>query len=271
MASIFLHSFKNKIFTGFYYIAILLNESEKMRFRLNSFIMLSILVASFVAGVCFYSEWRGMVEENEQLRKHRQELQSRVDSLQKEWERKNEYYNRLISDPEFVERVIKEKLGYSNPEDFVFRFIDSDTNETTDKEEKDDFSVPIVEPRKSLWAKIKSFFGVDAETVKTSSKVVKPAFRVDMTNASIEATENKKRKAAEFAEKVRVSADFNATSQPPEALSLPENVVLVSERSKGNLQEAQMRPVKVRLGGTNVGVRRVSKSALKPVRFLSRQ
>ncbi|MBO5255203.1 MAG: hypothetical protein J6B07_05200 [Opitutales bacterium] len=238
---------------------------------------MTILAASAVAALCFYSEWQGMVEENEQLRKHQKDLQARVDDLQKDWEYKNEYYNRLISDPEFVERVIKNKLGYANSEDFVFRFKDSETVDSADNPEKNDFIAPTLPVRKNLFTKIKEFFGfgqkssvVVQNSLASNDKNVKPAYRVDIANASSEVDKNKKRLLQGIEKSVMIN-DKNNLLGNSMTLPLPEGVSLNSDTVKGSLQEAEMRPVKIKLGGTNVSVKRVAVVPFKSVRFISRQ
>ena len=248
-----------------------------MKSKFNSFIVVTILAASAVAALCFYSEWQGMVEENEQLRKHRKDLQARVDALQKDWEYKNEYYNRLISDPEFVERVIKNKLGYANSEDFVFKFKDSETVDSADNPEKDDFIAPALPVRKNLFTKIKEFFGFGKKTpvvvqhsTSSNNENIKPEYRVDIANASSEVEKNKKRFLQGIEKNVQINDENNLLGNSM-ILPLPNGGTLNSNTVKGSLQEAEMRPVKVKLGGTNVSVKRVAVVPFKSVRFISRQ
>ncbi|MBE6413649.1 MAG: septum formation initiator family protein [Verrucomicrobiaceae bacterium] len=240
-----------------------------MKIKLHNFIAFTVLLASAIVGLCFYSEWSGMAEENQQLLEHRKQLQAQVDALQKDWENKNEYYNRLLSDPEFAERVIREKLGYAYPNDIVFRFKDSDPVDIADDSEKGDFDTPALPPkRKTLFEKIKEFFGFgkkEKSLVANNSKESLPELRIDMTNASVDAVENKKRLESKMAP--TISTD-NGVSQ--NALELPNNVKLISEKSVGTLQDIKMRSVKVKLGGTNASIRRITALPLKPVRFVSR-
>ena len=58
------------------------------------------------------------LEQVEQLNRTRlAEVQERLRSQEKVLER-------LRSDPAFVDRVIRKKLGYSKPDEFIFRFED---------------------------------------------------------------------------------------------------------------------------------------------------
>ena len=67
------------------------------------------------------------------LKTHRefQNFQSRQDRIElkliqarKEFEQKEAYLARLLEDPDFLERVVRERLGYSRPDELLFRFSD---------------------------------------------------------------------------------------------------------------------------------------------------
>ncbi len=45
-----------------------------------------------------------------------------IKELQKQIEAKEAYVDRLKNDPEFLERVIRERLGYSSPNDILYKF-----------------------------------------------------------------------------------------------------------------------------------------------------
>ena len=51
-----------------------------MKIKLHNFIAFTVLLASAIVGLCFYSEWSGMAEENQQLLEHRKQLQAQVDA-----------------------------------------------------------------------------------------------------------------------------------------------------------------------------------------------
>ena len=40
----------------------------------------------------------------------------------KEFDQKEAYMTRLIDDPDFLERVVRERLGYARPDELLFRF-----------------------------------------------------------------------------------------------------------------------------------------------------
>lgn len=56
---------------------------------------------------------------------YEQKLEYQENSLEKDRNYKREYYYRLLHDEKFAQRVIREKLGFADPRDIVFRFEDS--------------------------------------------------------------------------------------------------------------------------------------------------
>ncbi len=230
-------------------------------------------VSAIVAGVLFYSHWLGMKQENSELSQTRDNLKRRADELQKQLDYKNEYYNKLITDKDFSERVIKERLGYAHPDDIVFRFKDSTPSELDDGFEKTDFEEP--KQKKSFFDKILAFFGLVNEEKKITAhkpinpeKIV-PEFRVDMTDASIAAVENKKNKVAQIAPNLAINNSASGDTSAP--IAPPPEVRLLSDIGKESaLVSVEMKPVKVKLGYSNTNIVFVSRVAKKPVRFISR-
>lgn len=51
-------------------------------------------------------------------------LETRLAQAQKEFRRKEAYFSRILEDEEFLERVARERLGYSRPGEVLFRFDD---------------------------------------------------------------------------------------------------------------------------------------------------
>ena len=64
--------------------------------------------------------------EMESLRAREAQLERLVEMREKELARKSEYARRLREDPDFLERVIREQLGYIRPGEFLFRFEEDD-------------------------------------------------------------------------------------------------------------------------------------------------
>lgn len=48
--------------------------------------------------------------------------QNRLEALEMEVDAYDAYLNRLLNDPEFLEHVAREKLGYSREGELIFRF-----------------------------------------------------------------------------------------------------------------------------------------------------
>lgn len=63
------------------------------------------------------------------LEARQQEQQAKVDQLMTDLEAKTEYLE-LLDDPVFLERIVRERLGYTNPDEWIYRFPKEDT--TTD-------------------------------------------------------------------------------------------------------------------------------------------
>jgi len=51
-------------------------------------------------------------------------IEQKLIQARKEFEQKEAYLTRLLEDPEFMERVVRERLGYSRPDELLFRFAD---------------------------------------------------------------------------------------------------------------------------------------------------
>jgi cell division protein FtsB len=51
-------------------------------------------------------------------------IEAKFIQARKEFAHKEAYMTRLIDDPEFLERVARERLGYARPDELLFRFSD---------------------------------------------------------------------------------------------------------------------------------------------------
>jgi|GEM_PF-2303392 len=56
------------------------------------------------------------------LEARQQDQQAKVDQLSEDLEAKSEYIEKLLSDPVFLEKIVRERLGYANPEEWIYRF-----------------------------------------------------------------------------------------------------------------------------------------------------
>jgi cell division protein FtsB len=51
-------------------------------------------------------------------------IEQKLIQARKEFDQKEAYLTRLLEDPEFLERIARERLGYARPDELLFRFSD---------------------------------------------------------------------------------------------------------------------------------------------------
>ena len=163
------------------------------------------LSGAVVAGL-LYMSWRDMREENRQTDRVRSLLEDRISMLERDKKYKIEYYQRLVHDDEFAERVVREKLGFSSPGEIVFRFNDSARNIRKDEFDKIDNGVPSESGKssgegKSAFSKLLFWRNSNREEKSSSGAAepeqleavaaeasgagrIRPEFRIDMTGAA---------------------------------------------------------------------------------------
>lgn len=88
------------------------------------FRLILLLLLVCVAGISFllFHAYMGMKEENDELRLTEEKLSYQIKKLARERDYKREYFQRLLYDEDFAARVIRQKLGFANPDEIVFRF-----------------------------------------------------------------------------------------------------------------------------------------------------
>lgn len=62
--------------------------------------------------------------EFENFKERQVRIEQRLIQARNEFAQKEAYLRRLMEDPEFLERVARERLGYSRPDELLFRFSD---------------------------------------------------------------------------------------------------------------------------------------------------
>jgi cell division protein FtsB len=88
-------------------------------------VLLLMLVCMLVVLVIFFGGLLLKTHREFQNFKARQDrIEAKLIQARKEFEQKEAYVTRLIDDPEFLERVVRERLGYSRPDELLFRFSD---------------------------------------------------------------------------------------------------------------------------------------------------
>ena len=60
------------------------------------------------------------------LKTRDQEYASKIKEIEQDLAAKDEYLDKLLTDPVFLERVVRERLGYTRPEEWIYRFPKDD-------------------------------------------------------------------------------------------------------------------------------------------------
>lgn len=98
------------------------NSRERVvrrRERVVLFVLLGILsVMVIYFGMALSKTHR----EFEHFKERQDRIEQRLLQARKEFTEKEAYLRRLMEDPEFLERVARERLGYSRPDELLFRF-----------------------------------------------------------------------------------------------------------------------------------------------------
>ncbi len=96
-------------------------DSAQKKERVLLLMMLGVLIVLVV----FFSS---LILQTHREYKHFKEREARIEAkltqARKEFEQKEAYLASMLEDPEFLERVARERLGYSRPDEMLFRFDD---------------------------------------------------------------------------------------------------------------------------------------------------
>ena len=80
-------------------------------------LLVTFLILVFFFGSMILQTYR----ELQQFSEREARLEAKLEQAQKEFFQKETYLHRL-QDPEFLERVARERLGYTKPDEVIFRF-----------------------------------------------------------------------------------------------------------------------------------------------------
>ena len=94
--------------------------------RKERVILLMLLGILIVLTIFFSSLILQTYREYKNFRASEVRIEAKLTQARKEFEQKEAYMARLLEDPEFLERVVRERLGYSRPDELLFRFSDED-------------------------------------------------------------------------------------------------------------------------------------------------
>lgn len=92
--------------------------------RKERVILLMLLGMLIVLVIFFSSLMLQTYREYKNFRAREVRIEAKLTQARKEFEQKEAYLARLLEDPEFLERVVRERLGYSRPDELLFRFSD---------------------------------------------------------------------------------------------------------------------------------------------------
>jgi cell division protein DivIC len=81
-------------------------------------LVLLLLAVAISFGTVLLQTYR----EYRHLQRREARLQVELENLRVEQKRQEEYLRRILEDPAFVERVVREKLGYVRPDETIFLF-----------------------------------------------------------------------------------------------------------------------------------------------------
>jgi cell division protein FtsB len=92
--------------------------------RKERIVLLMLLGMLLVLIVFFGSFLLRTHREFENFKAREDMIEQKLIQARKEFEQKEAYLTRLIEDPEFLERIARERLGYARPDELLFRFSD---------------------------------------------------------------------------------------------------------------------------------------------------
>lgn len=87
----------------------------------NLFVFLFILLFPLL-GFSFFLFFQQTYREYATVKDREADYIDRLTKVERELVEKEEYLDRLLNDPAFLEKVIREKLGYVRPGEYLFRF-----------------------------------------------------------------------------------------------------------------------------------------------------
>ncbi len=93
-----------------------------MLLNLTRFIVLLLTVALCVVAVSLTTVFLQTYREYQTFKAREAEYAAELVQVRREFEVKEEYLRLVLQDPDFLERVVREKLGYIHPEEMIFHF-----------------------------------------------------------------------------------------------------------------------------------------------------
>ncbi len=93
----------------------MLSTLTRVLFFLLTLLLLTISISLAAVFLQTYREYKAFkVRESEYM--------ARLEQTRRELTAKEEYLRLILTDPRFLERVVREKLGYARPDEMIFHF-----------------------------------------------------------------------------------------------------------------------------------------------------
>jgi len=88
----------------------------------SRFLLVALLIILSVVTTALFLVWSQTRREYAAFEARRVEAEAQLAALRAERQHKEDYLRTFLSEPEFAERVIRERMGYVAPGEVVFRF-----------------------------------------------------------------------------------------------------------------------------------------------------
>ncbi|MDQ8193319.1 septum formation initiator family protein [Coraliomargarita sp. SDUM461004] len=98
--------------------------SKKSTHRKERVLLLMLMGMLCVLVVFFGGLMLKTHREYQNFKARENRIEAKLIQARKEFDQKEAYMARLLDDPEFLERVVRERLGYARPDELLFRFSD---------------------------------------------------------------------------------------------------------------------------------------------------
>jgi cell division protein FtsB len=99
-----------------------MSRRRKKQLKPERVILLMLTGALLVLVLFFGSILLQTQRELKQFRERETRLETKLRQAEVEFNQKEGYLGRLAEDPEFLERVARDRLGYTRPDEILFRF-----------------------------------------------------------------------------------------------------------------------------------------------------
>lgn len=97
-----------------------LNKNQKR----ERWLAVGLAILTLGCMVFFVTALLGTYREFEHFQERERRITAELEQTRTEFAQREAYIYRLLNDPDFLERVARERLGYARPDELVFRFTE---------------------------------------------------------------------------------------------------------------------------------------------------